>query len=305
MRTFIKIMILITVLATAGCKNNKGSVDSNGMPQTLVIGIVQTENIQEIKDVREAVRKYLEKKLGIPVELIYTTDYNGVIEALKSNKVQMAELPPFAYVLATRTMALTPIVTLGSNGKPFTYTSVIIANGHSALKSMADVKANSKNLTLCFVDPASTSGHLIPRAYLNLIGLNPDTAFKQTIFAGSHLTSVLSVKSGKIDLGCTTDLVFKIMTEKKMIKDGDLRVLWTSAPIVSDPIVVRNDLNKDFAKKVQKAYLDMNTEHPEILRSFMKLFMKDTAKRTYIPAQDSLYDGLRKIAAGVKDFKAN
>jgi len=97
-----------------------------------------------------------------------------------------------------------------------TYTSSLIVNGHSNLKSMSDIKANSKNLTLCFVDPASTSGHLIPRAYLNTIGLNPDSAFKQVVFAGNHLASVLAVKSGKIDVGCTTSLVFNIMEEKKM-----------------------------------------------------------------------------------------
>ncbi|HEY4325565.1 MAG TPA: phosphate/phosphite/phosphonate ABC transporter substrate-binding protein [Mucilaginibacter sp.] len=304
MRTFIKIFILITVLALAGCKN-KGSVDSNGMPKTLVIGYVQTESLDEIKRVRESVRNYLEKKLGIPVEIIFSTDYAGVIEALKSNKVHMASLPPFAYVIATRTMNLTPIVTLGNNGKPSTYQSVIIVNGHSNLKSMADVKAHAKNLSFCFVDPASTSGHLVPRGYLNSIGLDPNSAFKQTVFAGSHMTSVLSVKSGKIDVGCTTNMIFGLMTRKNMIKNGDLRVVWTSDPIVSDPVVVRGDVNKELTKKIQQAYLDMNKEAPEILSSYLKLFLRDTAKRSYMMVQDSMYNRLRKIAAGIKDLKAN
>jgi phosphonate transport system substrate-binding protein len=304
MRTFIKIFILIAVLAVAGCKN-KGSVDSNGMPKTLVIGYVQTESLDEIKKVRESVRKYLEKKLGIPVEIVFSTDYAGVIEALKSNKIHMASIPPFAYVIATRTVKLVPIVTLGNNGKPSTYQSVLIVNGHSDLKTIADVKARAKSLSLCFVDPASTSGHLVPRGYLNSIGLNPDTAFKQTVFAGSHMTSVLSVKSGKMDVGCTTNMIFGLMTRKGMIKDGDLRVIWTSAPIVSDPIVVRSDVNPEFTKKIQQAYLDMNIDAPEILHNYIKLFLKDTAKRSYMVAQDSMYDGLRRIAAGIKDLKAN
>jgi len=298
------LLVMTALLSLTGCQN-KGSVDSNGVPKTLMIAVVQTDNVPEIKAVRESVRDYLQKKLGIPVEMIFTTDYTGVIEALKANKVHMADMPPFAYVIATRTMKLTPIVTLGNNGQPSTYQSVIISNGHGNIKSMDDVKARSKSLSLCFVDPASTSGHLIPRAYLNSIGLNPDTAFKQTIFAGSHLTSVLSVKSGKIDVGCTSSFVFKIMTEKKLIKDGDIRTLWTSDPIVSQPIVVRTDLNSAFVKRIQRAYLDMNTEHPEILKAYIKIFLKDTAKRTYVIAKDSYYDGLRKIASGIKDLKSN
>ncbi len=300
----ITLIALFTLLNIRGCKN-KGSVDSEGMPKTLMIGVVQTDAFDQIKKVREQMRGYLEKKLGIPVELVFSTDYSGVIEALKAKKVHVANLPPFAYVIITRTLALTPIVTLGNNGKPSTYHSVIIANGHSKLMNMADVKREAKNLTFCFVDPASTSGHLVPRGYLNTIGLNPDNAFKQTIFAGTHPASVLSVKSGKIDVGCTTDMVFKIMIQSKMLKEGDVRVIWTSAPIVGDPIVVRNDVNKEFTKKFKKAYLDMSADAPAILKSYVRLFLKDTANRSYMVAQDSMYNGLRKIAAGIKDLKAN
>ncbi len=297
--------LLLMLLSLAGCGSGPGAVDGNGMPKKLEIAVVQSDNIPELKQVREDISKFLEKKLGIPVQMIYTNDYTGVIEALKAKKVHMADMPPFAYIIATRTMKLDPLVTFGQNGTPSTYTSSLIVNGHSNLKSMADIKAQSKNLTLCFVDPASTSGHLVPRAYLNSIGLNPDNAFKQVIFAGNHLASVLAVKSGKIDVGCTTSLVFNIMIEKKMINPGDVRVVWTSDPIMAQPIVIRDDVNKTFAKKIQNAYLAINTERPDIINKFVKLFLKDTAKRSYVIVKDADYEGLRKIAAGIKDLRAS
>jgi phosphonate transport system substrate-binding protein len=301
MKSIIAAITLVTVMAMAGCKSNP----DNGAPKKLLMAEVSSENLDEIKKVRESIRKFLEKKLGIPVEVIYSTDYDGVIEALKAKKVQVANIPPFAYVIATRTMKLTPLVVLGANGKPSDYRSVIIARGNSNITNMAYVKAHSKELTFCFVDPASTSGHLIPKAYLTSVGLNPDTAFKQTIFAGNHLASVLSVKSGKIDVGCTTSMIFGLMVRKGMIKENDLRVIWTSDPIVAQPIVIRSDVDKAFAKKVQDAYIAMNTEAPEILSSYIKIFMKDTVKRSYMLAQDSFYNGLRKIAGSMKDMRAN
>ena len=304
MKSKVKVFFLFLLLALTGC-SDQGTVDSNGIPKKLLIAVVQTENIPELTQVRGDITKFLEKKLGIPVEMIYTNDYTGVIEALKAKKVHMADIPPFAYIIATRTMKLDPLVTFGQNGTPSTYTSSLIVNWHSNLKSMADIKARSKNLTLCFVDPASTSGHLVPRAYLNTIGLNPDSAFKQVIFAGNHLASVLAVKSGKIDVGCTTSLVFNIMIEKKMISPGDVRVVWTSDPIMAQPIVVRDDVNKDFAKKIQAAYLAINTERPDIIKKYIRLFLKDTAKRSYVVVKDADYDGLRKIAAGIKDLRAS
>ncbi|WPV00769.1 phosphate/phosphite/phosphonate ABC transporter substrate-binding protein [Mucilaginibacter sp. cycad4] len=304
MKKLITVLALIALTAFSACKN-KTALDSNGMPQTLTIAVVQAEGIDEIKKIREQMRDYLQEKLKIPVELIYSNDYTGVIEALRANKAHMADMQPFAYVIASRTLKLNPLVTLGNNGKPTTYKSVIMANAHGSIKTMDDVKARAKKLTLAFVEPASASGHLIPRAYLNSIGLNPDTAFKQTIFAGNHLTSVLSVKSGKVDIGCTTNLVFMLMTKAKMINDGDIRVLWTSDPIVSDPIVVKSDINKDLQKRIQQAYLDMNKERPDILKAYVKIFIKDTTRRSYMVANDTLYNGLRKIAGSIKSLKAN
>jgi phosphonate transport system substrate-binding protein len=169
---------------------------------------------------------------------------------------------------------------------------------------MAEVKARAKSLSICFVDPESASGHLVPRAYLTSIGLNPDTAFKETIFAGGHLASVYTVKSGKVDIGCTAKLALDIMISRGMLKKDDIKILWTSNAIVSDPVVVSNDLNKDLAKKIQSAYLSMGTDAPEVLHHILKMLTMDK-NLSFMVAQDSFYNGVRKIAGGIKDLKLN
>ncbi len=304
MKRFFNYLPIILLMLFASCKN-KGSLNSDGIPNTLIIGNIQTDNFQEIINIREKIRQYLQKKLGMPVEMISSTDYNGIIEGLKSNKLHIANLPPFAYVIATRNLRLIPMVTLGIHGKPSTYHSVIMVNAKSNIYSMDDVKRNAKKLSFCFVEPASASGHLVPRGYLNTIGINPETDFKQTIFAGNHAASVLSIKAGKIDVGCTTEIAFNIMIKAKMLGPNDIRVIWRSEPIVNDPIVAIPDLNKDLVKRIQKAYLDLSKEDPILLNTYVRLFTKDTAKRAYMIAQDSMYNSLRKIASGIKSLKAN
>lgn len=302
MRTLIAAIILIATVAVTGCKN-KAALNDGGVPQTLEIAIFAGESPGLVKSIYEPIRKYLSSELHMPVEIIYTTDYTAVIEALKSKKVHMADLSPFSYIIAKKNTAITPIIVLGADGKPSMYSSSIVTGMHSGINSMADVKARAKNLTLCFVEPASASGHLVPRAYLNMIGLNPDTAFKQTLFADGHLASVYTVKSGKADIGCTSKMVLDIMVHRGMIKDGDIKILWTSAAIVSDPVVVRSDLNKDLVKKIQDAYLNMDKHAPEVLHNYLKVLLKDNSKLSYMVAQDSFYDGLRTIAGVVKDLK--
>jgi phosphonate transport system substrate-binding protein len=304
MKSLISFVAVVLVLAWCGCKN-KGALDNNGYPETLLVAGGGGENPDQMKLVSEPLRKYLEKKIGIPVEMVFTTDYASVIEALKSKKIHMADMGPFSYVIASRTIPLTPIVVMGVNGKPSIYHSTIVVNGHSGLKSIADIKARAKSLSFCFVDPASTSGHLIPRAFLLSIGLNPDTAFKQTLFAGSHVASALTVKSGKVDVGCVEDRTVGLLEKRGVIKQGDIRTVWVSAPIVGDPIVVRSDLNKNLIKKLQDAYLNMKRDAPQLIHNRLMYYGRDTARRAYMVCQDSFYDGLRKIANSIKGLRAN
>jgi phosphonate transport system substrate-binding protein len=302
-KLFPLLLVLLTLLTAAGCKD-KRALDADGNPTTLLVGAYAGDDPGAFTPIRDEVRKYLQKKLGIPVEFVTTTDYTSVIEAIVSKKVHMAYLSPFSYVLATRQTPLVPMVIMGSGGTPRVYQSIIITRAGDGINSMEDVKARSKSLTLCFADPASTSGHLIPRAYLTSIGLNPDSAFKQVLFAGTHMASILSVKAGKVDLGCTTALIITMLSNRGQMKPDDVRILWTSDPIVSDPIVIRPDINPAFTAKVRDAYLHLAEEEPGVWKRFLSLFNMKSDSLGYVPAQDSMYDGLRKIAAGVKDLKA-
>lgn len=284
------------------CKNKNG-LDSNGVPEKLVIASSGGGLPGMAKKRMEPVRLYMQKELGIPVEIIFTTEYTAVIEALRAKKVHVAFMTPFSYILGSQDHNITPMVALGENGKPNMYHSIIFTNKKTGLKNMDDVKRRAKSLTLCFPDPASTSGHLIPSAYLNTIGLNPDNAFKETMFAGSHPAAVLTVKSGKVDIGCTTSEYGIQMLERiKMINKGDLVVLWESDPIVASPIVIRSDINPQFAEKVKNLYLNMSKKDPKAFQFYLKAYIDHPENLSYIPVQDSMYNGLRKIAAGMKNL---
>jgi phosphonate transport system substrate-binding protein len=298
-------MFLVMLFALYGC-GNKADLDANGVPHKLIIAMYQGDNPAQIKSAMEPLGKYLQKKLGMEVEFIFTTDYTTVIEALRSKKVHIANLGPFAYIIATRSPGLTAIATLGLNGQPATYHSVIITNPQTGLKTMDDVKARAKNLTLCFADPASTSGHLVPRAYLTSIGLNPDVAFKQTIFAGNHAASILSVKSDKIDIGCTAkELALEKLIREGVVKPEDFRILWTSPPIINDAITIRTDLNKDFIKKVQDAFTSVAKDDFSALYPYARLYYPNPRQISYVAVQDSQYNSLRSIAGNIKDLKLN
>ena len=194
------------------------------------------------------------------------------------------------------------MVTVGVNGKAHNYQSMIITGKNSGIKSMEDVVAHSHDLTLSFADPASASGHLIPRAYLKTLGLDAKSSFRETIFTNGHIASAMAVKAGKVDLGCTVVILNQMLQDRGMLKPDDLVVLWISDPIVTEPIVIRSDVNKQFAEKVKQAYLDLPATVPNVWKAYTnKIYTEDSL--TYIVAHDSLYNGIRKLSAGLIDTK--
>jgi phosphonate transport system substrate-binding protein len=301
MRGFIQIFMVAMVLLVTGCKD-KAALDDKGIPGELVIGVYGGENPGHTQQIMDGLRQSMEKSLGIPVKIMISNDYTAVIEGLHSKKLNMGYMGPFSYILAAQYHDIEPIAVIGLKGTVYMYHSNIYVRTSSGLNSMADVKAHAKNLTFCFTDPASTSGHLVPRAYLNSIGLNPDSAFKQTVFAGSHAAAILTVAAGKLDVGCATDEYgIDFLIKKGLIKKGVLKVLWTSAPITGSPVCIRTDVNKDLVKKIQQYYFNMKRDNPQVFHDYISAYYTfPPADLTYVPMADSDFKEVRKMAAGLK-----
>ena len=297
------VLIFLSSLLLFSC-GKTSDLDENNIPKKIVVVFNNSgDNTGSLIKAREKFKNYLSKKLNKEVELYITTDYTSVIEAINSKKAHIAYLSPFSYILAAQKKNVTPLVAVGMNGEPRMYSSIIFTSSKSSIKSIEDVKKRAKSLNLCFVDPASASGHLVPRAYLESIGLSPDNAFKETLFAGTHPASVLTVTSGKVDIGCTTaEFGLQKMIKEGIIKKEEVRILWTSDPIVASPICIRSDINQEYIEKIKGIYLNLAKDDPEVFTSYIKVFYADANKMAYFPVNDSLYNGIRKIARGIKDI---
>src|ERR1700678_794451 len=112
MKTFASLFLLLVICAfIGGCSNN--DLDANGVPKKLVIGMDAGDKPGQTKAAIEPFRLYLQKKMGMEVQIIFTTDYTGVIEALRAKKIEAAQMAPFAYILATQKPGISLIATFG------------------------------------------------------------------------------------------------------------------------------------------------------------------------------------------------
>ena len=293
-------LLVVTLGLVSGC-GRPGAAPATVVaePKIVRIGFVPNEEDLEQRVRFDALAAHVGKRLGLPVELVQTGTYSTAIEAMRAAKLDVCSLGPFAYLIAHEKTGAQAIVAPGTPaGEVNTYRSIFVVPASSSIRSIEDVRIHAAKMTLAWVDPASASGHLVPRAYLESVGIDPERAFKSTIFTLSHLASAMTVKSGQVDLAVITQNTLANLVKKGRLKSDDLRVIWTSAPIATSVVAVRGGLGAQFKEKIQAAYLSFRTEDPVNWSKFQRLFVDPAT--IWVAAKDNDYDELRALARSVK-----
>jgi len=290
-KTSILVLFLCVSVILAGCQTQEGKatgnvVKSTGEIKVLKMGLIPADDAAEMLRAYEPVKEYLSEKLGIPVEIQVTSDYTAAIEAMRSKHIDMAWFGPFSYIIAANVAGAEAIVNgvRRSDGKS-DYHSIIVVRADSGIETLEDLKGKS----FAFVDPASTSGNLIPRKMLIENGINPDKDFSMSYYAGTHNSVEYAVANRKVDAGADSDNSYDRMVKAGEIDPKINKIIYTSPSIPGSPIVVRGDLPADFKRKIQDALISMDEQ------TILKVGgWGDIA--SYQTVSDSDYDVIRETA---------
>lgn len=297
-------VLLFSAMLCVSLGSCKESSASDTWPKVLRYAYSPSaEQLQSGSVSTELIRKYLESQLHIPVEVVRVQGYAPTIEAMRTEKIDIAHFGALSYLIAAQKANAEAIVSRGTpDGKLGGYRSVIAVPKDSPIHSMQDLKAHAQEVVFALADPASTSGDLYPRVGLQTIGIDPDKDFKRLLYADGHVADIMAVKSGKVDAGAFSESFLSRLYAKGKMSPSDIRIIWTSTPIPNEPVAVRKALPEKLKQEIQEAYLQMQTRDPALYSNLMKSTNTTNTGSTYIPVTDSTYDGLRHYALQVKQF---
>jgi phosphonate transport system substrate-binding protein len=319
--------------ASVAAKAPVYALNLNQSPSELKMGLFAGSDAEQTKKTVEPFRAYMEKTLGIPVTLQTGTSYSAVIEAMRNKFVDAMEVGPFAHVLASSQLKVDPLslgiyprvprggtAVYNAKESPFYY-SVIVTRKGSGINTVADLKGRK----FAFVDPASTSGHLMPRTALLKTGLDPAKEM-EVIFAGSHSSSVVAIANGKVDAGATFEQNLIDMTNNGQVdgcvfadginrrrtqaeinlrlnacKEGQLAIIQYSDPIPNTPFGVRDELPAQFKTAMKDATLKLR-EDAALVAAYRQWYVDPVKEYPTLKLKnvDSFYNGLRDAARLLK-----
>ena len=262
----IKTMLATTAIAFAGAIHAADVTELN-------FGIIATEKAGALKQMWEPFLEDMSKAVGVKVNGFYATDYSGIIEAQRFNKVQIAWYGNKSAIDAVdRASGEVFVQFVDLDGTPGYY-SYIITHKDSGITSLDQVLKNGKEYSFGIGDPQSTSGTLVPSYYVfTMNNLDPKTHFK-VMRSSNHEGNFLAVLNRQVDVATSNSEMTEKMKEKSPDKLAQIRILWTSPLIPRDPLVWRKDLPADMKKKVQDFMVGYGKDarEKEILKNMYRL----------------------------------
>ncbi|MBA4263624.1 MAG: phosphonate ABC transporter substrate-binding protein [Comamonadaceae bacterium] len=224
--------------------------------QEISFGIISTESTQNLRSSWEPLLQDMEKQTGMKVKPFFAPDYAGIIEAMRFNKVQVAwhgnKSAMEAVDRANGEVFAQQVNADGTQG----YYSHFVVHKDSPLASVEDMLKNAKSLSFGNGDPNSTSGFLVPGFYVFAKNkVDPKSAFK-VVRSANHETNALAVVNKQVDVAVTNSETLAKIKDRQPEKFKEIKVIWTSPLIPSDPLVMHKDLPEATKQKVKNFFIN-------------------------------------------------
>ncbi|MGY6498029.1 MAG: phosphate/phosphite/phosphonate ABC transporter substrate-binding protein [Microcella sp.] len=325
----------VLALGLAGCATDAPADDpttapapevdaSADWPDELVIGLVPSQDLDQLVEDAEALGELLAAEIGIPVTTTVTDNYAALVVAMQTGQAQVGLFGPIALVAAAdqagaevvlqsvrrgtasyhtqwfttdtdRFCLDAPVIVTDDDGNEFSHcngTDTAEA-GPVGVEALANIESGE---TISFVDELSASGYYYPATQLeNAAGLDPFSDIS-ALFAGGHPNSILAVQRGDAAVGVSFDDARINLLDEDPDAGTSVTVFAWSDEIPNDGVAVAGDLPADLIQAITDAFLAI-AETPEGQQALFDVYSIDGL----VPADLEALDVARQVAANFGD----
>ncbi len=270
--------------------------------KTLVIADVSNNPAKKIKRF-QPMADYLAANLsqfdvGVG-EVKVASDLNTIISWMKSGEIDLYFDSPYPAMMITDKTGAKPILRRWKDGKPDYYT-VIFTMSDRGIKSIADLKGKM----IGFDEISSTTGYLLPMAYLLNKGFKPveknptddGVAANEVgyVFSGDDENTIQWVISGKVAAGAVDIETFMEIPEESR---KAMTILAESEKVARHVVMVRPDLDPKQVEAIEALLvgMDKTPQGKTVLKEF-----EETAKFDDFPTEGDI-SKMRELYERVKN----
>jgi phosphate/phosphite/phosphonate ABC transporter binding protein len=227
--------------------------------QPIRIGLSQAGGSGWARGEGERLAARLGKATGRAAVAVVVADYRSLVDALCTGALDLAWMPPAAYVEAAGRGARALVVSsrLGKTA----YHSAIIARADSQLAALEDLRGRS----IAWVDRDSASGYLFAMAEI-VRGIGGEALGRQH-FVGSHRAVCEAVADGWAAAGATyvvLDDASRVATagwrERLGPRADEIKVVAYTRPIPGDNVACRPAIDRELRTSLERALVELSID---------------------------------------------
>ena len=280
-------LCLLLAIISLGCTRERAELGSERNP--IKFFFVPSVDVRVLEDTSKSLKIYLEANTPYKYKISVPPSFIAVVEAFGTSRADAAGLNTFGYALAHEKYGVEARLTTVRNGEA-TYRGQFLAKVDGKIKKIEDIQGKK----FAYVDPASTSGYVLPLKYLKDRNIKP----KDTVFAMRHDIVVSMIYQGQVDAGATfyvSPVGDKIQDARMLVKtqypdvEQKIKIIALTDPIPNDPVVFRKDLPEEMKARISAALIKF-VESPSGKETLQKL----SGVTGLIPATDKDYEKTRQ-----------
>lgn len=242
--------------------------------QDINFGFISTEASANLRQDWQPLIDDMSRQTGLKVTAFFASDYAGIIEGMRFNKVQIGWFGNKSAMEAVDRASGEVFAQMVNADGTQGYYSHLIVHRDSPINNLDDVLKNGKSLSFGNGDPNSTSGFLVPGYYVFAKNhVDAKSLFKVTRSA-NHETNALAVANKQVDIATNNSENLEKIKERFPEKFKDIKIVWTSPLIALDPLVMRKDMPEATKAKIRNFfynYAKTDAREKEIVMKISKL----------------------------------
>ena len=287
MNTLTRVLVIVLVMLLHPAPARAADCED---PKPLRFALIPKKNPELQLAEYQPLIQVLEKTLERRIEIVHTASYGTVIEGLLAGNIDLAELGPASFVQAdARDASITAFATFSGRIGPHTdsgefYRSLLVVRRDRGFSSIASLRDSSISL----IDPASTSGALLPRhIFARLTGIPLERYFKRITYAGSHDRAIQAVQKGLVDAAFVSSRRLDEAIRQGSVRPDEVAVLWKSSPIPFNPFVYRGRLCQPLVERIKQAFFSESAD--------LQVMFRVLGQEGFVAVNDDHYLEIREI----------
>ena len=276
------VFVLLACATLFGCSGE--DVDRAAVSGRITVAVLPDQSKDALLARHDPLLAYLEDKTSLDIELVIPLDYADLVDQFDAGHIDLAWFGGLTFIQAQQRSQAAP---LAFRDVDLRFTSCYLTSTSESRSTVREFAGEQ----FSFGPQLSTSGHLMPRYFLERDGLYPEQFFATTRHSAGHDETARWVSDGVVGLGVANCFIVQSMLESGSLSDDDIRIIETTPPYSDYVWAVKPTMEERTRTKLLDALLALDASDPDD-----RAILRAQGANAYLPAALDNFALVRRAA---------